>query len=109
MALYRNFAVENSGVQLLTLEEITLRIFLSDDDVEMGLDKSIKVVTERRIAKPKDENEADASSEKSKEEEDGEEKNEGSERKRKESDASLDSSDKSVKRWDDGQFAGHFC
>jgi len=70
----------------------------SDDDLEMGLDKSIKVVTERRIAKPKDENEADASSEKCKEEEDGEEKNEGSERKRKESDASLDSSDKSVKR-----------
>ena len=69
----------------------------------MEIDASIKVMTERRIAKPREDvMEADESvrSAKSNEEEEGDEKlpEEGSERKRKESEASMDSSDQPVKR-----------
>ena len=75
----------------------------SGDDIEMKIDASIKVVTERRIAKPKeDEREAEesAKSARIKRGEDVvDEEVESSDRKRKESGGSMDSSDQPAKRY----------
>lgn len=60
------------------------------DDVEMGLDQTIRVANERRIFKPKEDKGEDESRD--------ETPSEGSERKRKESETSMDSSDQPVKR-----------
>jgi len=78
------------------------RLMPTGDDIEMKIDASIKVVTERRIAKPKeDEREAEesAKSARIKRGEDVvDEEVESSDRKRKESGGSMDSSDQPAKR-----------